>query len=294
MAAPLAPPRIAPRIAPPTAPPPTFAALELPGADAFAIDRFGADRHPRPVGEHQRVEPDAEPRAILELAAAFDFDHRPDRAGAAGIATRSPTFTSRVTFASTLSSTRAVSLDSRFSVCRPSTESADTTSSSNTRCGGSGARAGSCEVRSSLRGNAEGSLTGGAEGLAAGGRARRPRTRQRRGVVARRVCPPRAGVEALREGGGSERRALRDVTGAARVRPRPGLPLAWPCRRRALRFPARDARRSQAREGRLQPAVPGRPPVSAPCSGAPRNSRQGLRCDAANAQQDHRKSVRNM
>src|SRR5262245_45449156 len=58
----------------------------------------------------------------------------------AGIAILSPTLTSRDTFASTRSSTLAVSLDSRVSVCSPITEFAETTSSSNVFCGGSGAR----------------------------------------------------------------------------------------------------------------------------------------------------------
>ena len=69
----------------------------------------------------------------------------------AGMATRSPTFTSRVTRASTRSSTRAVSLEIRFSVCRPITESEETTSSSNVFCGGSDARGVSCAARSSGR-----------------------------------------------------------------------------------------------------------------------------------------------
>ena len=59
----------------------------------------------------------------------------------------SPTFTSRVTLASTRSSIRAVSLEMRVSVCRPITEFGDTTSSSNTFCGGSGARCGASSVR---------------------------------------------------------------------------------------------------------------------------------------------------
>jgi hypothetical protein len=61
----------------------------------------------------------------------------------------SPTFTSRVTFASTRSSIRAVSLEIRFDVSRPITEFADTTSSSNTFCGGSDARGDSNAGRSS-------------------------------------------------------------------------------------------------------------------------------------------------
>src|SRR6185503_8260137 len=49
---------------------------------AFAVDRFGADRHARAVGEDQRVEPDPEPRTVLELAAAVHFHHRTDGARA--------------------------------------------------------------------------------------------------------------------------------------------------------------------------------------------------------------------
>jgi hypothetical protein len=61
-----------------------------------------------------------------------------------------PTFTSRVTFASTRSSIRALSLEIRFVVSRPITEFADTTSSSNTFCGGSSARGDSSAGRSTV------------------------------------------------------------------------------------------------------------------------------------------------
>ena len=39
---------------------------------AFAIDRVGLERDPRAVGEHDRGEPDAEPRAFLQASAALD------------------------------------------------------------------------------------------------------------------------------------------------------------------------------------------------------------------------------
>ena len=85
----------------------------------------------------------------------------------AGIATRSPTFTSRVTRASTRSSTRAVSLDTRFSVCSPITESAETTSSANVRAGGSAGRTGSCAACSSGRGDGVLSAIAGGGGCGA-------------------------------------------------------------------------------------------------------------------------------
>src|SRR5580765_6338146 len=37
---------------------------------AVAVNRFGRDRHPRAVGQHQRGEADAKPCTLLELAAA--------------------------------------------------------------------------------------------------------------------------------------------------------------------------------------------------------------------------------
>src|SRR6185295_13344760 len=67
----------------------------------------------------------------------------------AGMATRSATFTSRVTRASTRSSTRAVSLVTVVSLCRPITESRETTSSSNVCCGGGGG-AGASATRSTV------------------------------------------------------------------------------------------------------------------------------------------------
>src|SRR5262249_49527444 len=51
---------------------------------ALAIDRLGLDRNRRSIGEHERVEADAEARAILELAAGFDQRHVAARAGARG------------------------------------------------------------------------------------------------------------------------------------------------------------------------------------------------------------------
>src|SRR6185503_9485004 len=63
------------------------AAADLRGARvarriAVAINRLGCDWETRPIGEHERMEPDAEARAILELAAALDNGDRPERAGA--------------------------------------------------------------------------------------------------------------------------------------------------------------------------------------------------------------------
>ena len=73
----------------------------------------------------------------------------------AGIAIRSPTRTSRVTRAITSSSTRARSLEIDVSTWRPTTEYADTISSSNSGTAGSAARIGSG--------------TGGRTGSSAGG-----------------------------------------------------------------------------------------------------------------------------
>ena len=81
----------------------------------------------------------------------------------AGIAMVSPTFTSRVTLASTRSSIFAVSLEIRVSVSRPMTEFADTTISSKTFCGGSGARGDSKTGRSST-GATDTMLSGAAAG----------------------------------------------------------------------------------------------------------------------------------
>src|SRR5947199_352839 len=52
------------------------------GRVAFTEDRFGVHRDARAIGEHERVEADAESRALLELAAALDERHRADRARA--------------------------------------------------------------------------------------------------------------------------------------------------------------------------------------------------------------------
>ena len=51
---------------------------------AFADDRVGANRQLRAVGQHQRVEPDAEAGALLHLAAALDQRHGAERPGAGG------------------------------------------------------------------------------------------------------------------------------------------------------------------------------------------------------------------
>ena len=69
---------------------------------------------------------------------------------------RSDTRTSRVTRASTLSSTRASSLDTVRSICRPSTASDGTVRSTNSGAGGGGGAGGS------------GSLYSGADGCTLG------------------------------------------------------------------------------------------------------------------------------
>ena len=66
----------------------------------------------------------------LNLPPRSTCDTEPSAREPAGIATRLPTLTSRVTRASTRSSTRARSLVTVVSLCRPMTESAETTSSS--------------------------------------------------------------------------------------------------------------------------------------------------------------------
>src|SRR5581483_1258237 len=61
-----------------------FGAAAGRGALALTEDRLGVDRHARAVGEDQRVEPDAEPRALLEFAALFHKGDGADRARAGG------------------------------------------------------------------------------------------------------------------------------------------------------------------------------------------------------------------
>ena len=51
-------------------------------AIAVAVDRLGAQRHLAAVGQHQRVEADAEPGAFLHFAAALDERDGPDHARA--------------------------------------------------------------------------------------------------------------------------------------------------------------------------------------------------------------------
>src|SRR5690606_13389022 len=47
----------------------------------LAVDRLGTERHLAAVGEHQRVEPDAQAGTLLHLAAAFDGGYRAGDAG---------------------------------------------------------------------------------------------------------------------------------------------------------------------------------------------------------------------
>ena len=70
-------------MAPPTAAPPIFAALSLAGDVPSRTTESVRMLEPRAVGQHDRVEADAEPGALLHLAAALDFHHRAlhDRAG---------------------------------------------------------------------------------------------------------------------------------------------------------------------------------------------------------------------
>src|SRR5689334_24231209 len=88
------------------------------------------------------------------------------------MATRSATLTSRVTRASTRSSTRAVSLVTVVSLCRPITESREITSSSNVCCGGGGG-AGASATRSTVSVRTGGAATGSGAGAGdvAGGKA---------------------------------------------------------------------------------------------------------------------------
>jgi len=51
---------------------------------AVSIDRLGRDRQLRAVGQRERVEADAEPRAFAQLAAALDHDDRPQCVRARG------------------------------------------------------------------------------------------------------------------------------------------------------------------------------------------------------------------
>ena len=50
----------------------------------LAIDRVGVDRQPRPVGQHDRVEADAEARLILQSASPLDERDRTFGMGARG------------------------------------------------------------------------------------------------------------------------------------------------------------------------------------------------------------------
>ena len=97
------------------------------GRIAFAKDRLGVQRQSRSIRKDDRRELDAKTCALTHLAANVTS---PSAFAPAGIATRSPTLTSRVTRATTLSSTCALSLVTGDSSSRPITESAATTSSS--------------------------------------------------------------------------------------------------------------------------------------------------------------------
>ena len=107
---------------------------------AVTIERFRRDRQTRAVGEDQRVEADAEPRGLLELAAAFDLYDRAEGAGAGGNRHRvADADVARDACFHTILDARTIARH-RGVGREPMTESADTTSSSNVFCGGSGAR----------------------------------------------------------------------------------------------------------------------------------------------------------
>ena len=82
--APFFPPMSAPRIAPPTARSADFARAFTCRRFALSIDGLRADRKLRSVGEDQRVEPDSEPRPLLDFAATLHERHRSDRLRAGG------------------------------------------------------------------------------------------------------------------------------------------------------------------------------------------------------------------
>src|SRR5580765_1199493 len=120
IAAPFAPPKMPPRIAPPIAPPPIFAALSPVG--------LSPSRKMVSVSTGTRV-PSASTTDVKRMPSRALSRTLPPRStivtspcafAPAGIATRSPTRTSRVTRATTSSSTRARSLVSDASICRPS------------------------------------------------------------------------------------------------------------------------------------------------------------------------------
>src|SRR5688572_15201440 len=194
IAAPLPPPRMAPRIAPPIAAPPTFAALSPPG-----------DSPSRTTGSvfSATCVPSARTMVWKRIARRALPFMRPPRSTSvteprtvepAGIAMRSVTRTSRVTRASTLSSTRASSLDTVRSICRPSTASDGTVRSTNSGAGGGGG---------------SGSLYSGTDGCTLG----------RVSHIEPDVLGPGAGVAgaggSARATGRASRGAGRDATGAA-------------------------------------------------------------------------------
>ena len=82
--APLPPPRIAPRIAPPDRRAADLARALVAGRVAVAVDGLGAERQLGAVSQHERVEPHAEPRRILHLAAAIDQHDRAEHPRAGG------------------------------------------------------------------------------------------------------------------------------------------------------------------------------------------------------------------
>ncbi len=172
----------------------------------------------------------------------------------AGIAAWPPTRTSRTTWASTRSSTRARSLLSADSICSPSTESAETTSSSNDFWGGSGARTGSTAARSSTgppacrpvmampeerAALAEPALLGQVRSRAGGWRSRAGACRS--GPLASGGTRWR-GVSRRCRRRGSRGRYLRHGRG----RRRRGLRAREPGRRPSLRFPERVVQRATA------------------------------------------------
>ena len=93
-------------MAPPIAPPPIFAALTT-GRIAFAIDRLGVQRQSRSIRKDDRRELDAKTCALAHLAAALDHRHFTKRLRARRNRDAITDLTSRVTRATTLSSTCA-------------------------------------------------------------------------------------------------------------------------------------------------------------------------------------------
>ena len=140
IAAPFAPPTMAPRIAPATAPPPIFAALLLLGASPKRVMASVLTGRRVPSARTSVWKRIPRRARSLNLPPRSTNVTDPSALAPAGMASSPSARTSRTTRASTRSSTRACSLEIVESSCKPITESAETTTSSNTRAGGSGAR----------------------------------------------------------------------------------------------------------------------------------------------------------